>query len=94
MLQTNQFFWGAFISRLLGPVPRNQWPFVPTTVNAAYLFNLNSIALPLGFLEEPMYSLKRPRALNYGGLGFSIGHEINHGYLKKKERKKNNLWSL
>jgi predicted metalloendopeptidase len=79
MLRTFQFLWEANVADLLEKNSRDTWPFVPTTANAAYMYSFNSITIPMGVLDEPKYRPNRIKALNYGGVGFTAGHEILHG---------------
>ena len=68
------------LSRLGKPVDRKEWPYVPQTVNASYSPSLNSITFPAGFLQPPMFNVSADPAVNYGAIGYVIGHEIGHGF--------------
>jgi putative endopeptidase len=74
--------WGRDynLSRLGKPVDRKEWPYVPQTVNASYSPSLNSITFPAGFLQPPMFNISADPAVNYGAIGYVIGHEIGHGF--------------
>jgi putative endopeptidase len=74
--------WGRDynLSRLGKPVDRKEWPYVPQTVNASYSPSLNSITFPAGFLQPPMFNISADPAVNYGAIGYVIGHEIAHGF--------------
>jgi putative endopeptidase len=62
------------------PVDRTEWGMTPPTVNAYYRSNLNEIVFPAGILQPPFYDPKADDAVNYGGMGAVIGHEITHGF--------------
>ncbi len=74
--------WGRDynLARLGKPVDRKEWPYVPQTVNASYSPSLNSITFPAGFLQPPMFNVSADPAVNYGAIGYVIGHEIGHGF--------------
>uniref|UniRef100_A0A646QFM4 Neprilysin n=1 Tax=Hemiscolopendra marginata TaxID=943146 RepID=A0A646QFM4_9MYRI len=80
------------------PVDKTKWYMTPGTVNAYYSAELNSINFPAGILQNPFYSEGNPMALNYGGIGSVIGHEITHGFddegrLYDKEGNLDKWWS-
>uniref|UniRef100_T1IL64 Endothelin-converting enzyme 1 n=1 Tax=Strigamia maritima TaxID=126957 RepID=T1IL64_STRMM len=62
------------------PVDKSKWYMSPNTVNAYYVPELNSITFPAGILQSPFYKAGRPMAMNFGGIGSVIGHEITHGF--------------
>ncbi len=74
--------WGTFdnSSKLGKPVDRMEWGMTPPTVNAYYNPGLNEIAFPAGILQPPFYDPNADDAVNYGGIGAVIGHEITHGF--------------
>ncbi|XP_077428382.1 endothelin-converting enzyme 1 [Vanacampus margaritifer] len=59
---------------------RNQWSMTPPTVNAYYNPTKNEIVLPAGILQMPFYSRQWPKALNFGGIGVVMGHELTHAF--------------
>uniref|UniRef100_A0A1A8BRC1 Endothelin-converting enzyme 1 n=2 Tax=Nothobranchius kadleci TaxID=1051664 RepID=A0A1A8BRC1_NOTKA len=59
---------------------RNQWSMTPPTVNAYYNPTKNEMVLPAGILQAPFYSLSYPKALNFGGIGVVMGHEMTHAF--------------
>ncbi|KAH7956736.1 hypothetical protein HPB52_012263 [Rhipicephalus sanguineus] len=59
---------------------QKNWIFDETTVNAYYVRELNTVVIPAGILQHPFFNVDGPAALNYGGAGVTIGHEIMHGY--------------
>jgi putative endopeptidase len=68
------------LSRLGKPVDRLEWHMTPPTVNAYYNSSMNEIVFPAGILQPPFFDLNADDAVNYGGIGAVIGHEITHGF--------------
>jgi putative endopeptidase len=62
------------------PVDRTQWGMTPPTVNAYYNPAMNEIVFPAGILQPPLFSATADDAVNYGGMGSVIGHEMSHGF--------------
>ncbi|RZA16305.1 MAG: M13 family peptidase, partial [Lysobacteraceae bacterium] len=62
------------------PVDRSEWGMSPQTVNAYYNPLMNEIVFPAAILQPPFFDAKADPALNYGGIGAVIGHEMLHGY--------------
>jgi putative endopeptidase len=62
------------------PVDRSEWDMTPPTVNAYYDPNMNEIVFPAGILQPPFFEATADDALNYGGIGAVIGHEMTHGF--------------
>jgi len=62
------------------PTDRKDWTMTPPTVNAYYRPPMNDINLPAGILQPPFYSKMMDDAVNYGGIGVVIGHELTHGF--------------
>jgi putative endopeptidase len=62
------------------PVDKTEWSMTPPTVNASYSPSLNQIQFPAGILEPPFFDPNADDAVNYGGLGAVIGHEMSHGF--------------
>ena len=62
------------------PVDRSEWGMTPQTVNAYYNPLMNEIVFPAAILQPPFFDAKADPALNYGGIGAVIGHEMLHGY--------------
>lgn len=67
-------------SKLGKPVNRKEWYMTPQTVNAYYNPPFNEIVFPAAILQPPFYDYRADEALNYGGIGAVIGHEISHGF--------------
>lgn len=68
------------ISKLGKPVDRTRFGMTPPTVNAYYSATLNEIVFPAGILQFPFFHPKADDAVNYGGIGAVIGHEMSHGF--------------
>jgi len=68
------------IDRQGGPVDRTEWGMTPQTVNAYYSPALNEIVFPAAILQPPYFDMTADDAVNYGGIGAIIGHEIGHGF--------------
>jgi len=62
------------------PVDKAEWTMTPPTVNAYYNPSENNIDFPAGILQPPFFSTKVDEAVNYGGIGVVIGHELTHGF--------------
>ena len=74
--------WGLKddIAKLGGPIDRTEWFMLPQTVNAYYNPTKNEIVFPAAILQQPFFALSNDIAVNYGGIGGVIGHEIGHGF--------------
>ena len=68
------------IAKLGGPVDPDEWHMTPQTVNAYYNPVANEIVFPAAILQPPFFNLEAEDAINYGGIGAVIGHEIGHGF--------------
>ena len=68
------------LNKIGKPVDRTEWGMTPPTVNAYYNPNLNEIVFPAGILQPPFFNPKADDAINYGGIGAVIGHEMTHGF--------------
>ena len=68
------------LSKFGRPVDRGEWGMTPPTVNAYYNASMNDITFSAGILQPPFYDPKADDAVNYGGIGAVIGHEMTHGF--------------
>jgi len=68
------------LAKIGKPVDREEWEMTPQTVNAYYNPPLNEIVFPAAILQPPFYDYRADEAVNYGGIGAVIGHEISHGF--------------
>ncbi len=74
------FEFDRMIAKYGKPVDRTEWLMTPSTVNAYYWPNLNEIAFPAGIMQPPFFDPNAYAAINYGGIGSVIGHELTHGF--------------
>jgi putative endopeptidase len=68
------------LNKLGKPVDEKEWGMTPPTVNAYYEDSLNDINFPAGILQPPFFDFKIDPAVNFGGIGVVIGHEMTHGF--------------
>ncbi len=68
------------LAKLGKPIDRNEWTMTPPTVNAYYNSSMNEIVFPAGILQPPFFYAEADDAVNYGGIGVVIGHEMTHGF--------------
>jgi putative endopeptidase len=73
-----QFDYNA--NKIGSPIDRDEWHMTPQTVNAYYNPGLNEIVFPAAILQPPFFSPDADDAVNFGGIGAVIGHEIGHGF--------------
>jgi len=78
--RSNSFQWADQISKLGGPIDKTEWFMNPQTVNAYYSPTRNEIVFPAAILQAPFFDPAADAAVNYGGIGAVIGHEIGHGF--------------
>ena len=74
------FDWNRRLRRIDQPVDRSEWGMSPPTVNAYYTSVFNAIFFPAAILQPPFFDPNADDAVNYGGIGAVIGHEISHGF--------------
>jgi putative endopeptidase len=75
-----EFEYARQLAKIGKPVDRTEWGMTPPTVNAYYNSSMNEIVFPAGILQPPFYNPNADDAVNYGGIGAVIGHEISHGF--------------
>ncbi len=80
VLAAEKFNYDWNIAKIGKPVDRSEWHMTPQTVNAYYNATMNEIVFPAAILQPPFFDAKADDALNYGGIGAVIGHEMSHGY--------------
>jgi predicted metalloendopeptidase len=79
-MRTSAFEYDEMVARLSKPVERWRWGMTPQTVNAYYNASNNEIVFPAAILQPPFFNVQADDAVNYGGIGAVIGHEIGHGF--------------
>ncbi len=79
-LASAEFEFDFDAAKIEKPVNRKEWAMTPQMVNAYYNPLWNEIAFPAGILQPPFFHKDFPAALNYGGMGGVIGHELTHGF--------------
>jgi putative endopeptidase len=78
--RSSEFEFQRRLNKIGKPVDRGEWGMTPPTVNAYNNSSMNEIVFPAGILQPPFYDPKADDAINYGGMGAVIGHEITHGF--------------
>jgi putative endopeptidase len=78
--RVSQYAYNEMISRYGKPVDRTLWGMTPPTINAYYNPSNNEIVFPAGILQFPFFDFGADDAVNYGGIGAVIGHEMTHGF--------------
>ena len=80
VVRAHEFEYNRNLKKLGKPIDRNEWFMTPQTVNAYYNPEMNEIVFPAAVLRPPMFNPAADDAVNYGGIGAVIGHEISHGF--------------
>ena len=98
VLAARKFNFEKDVAEANDPVDKDEWFMSPQTVNAYYNPAYNEIVFPASILQPPFYDYKADAAVNYGGIGAVIGHEISHGFDDKgseydKDGNLNSWWS-
>ncbi|MBW8186380.1 M13 family metallopeptidase [Shewanella nanhaiensis] len=75
-----KFEYNTMLDKLGKPIDRTEWHMTPQTVNAYYNPVMNEIVFPAAILQPPFFNLEADDAINFGGIGAVIGHEISHGF--------------
>ena len=78
--RANEFESRRDLKKIEKPVDRSEWGMTPPTVNAYYNPSLNEIVFPAGILQPPFFDKQMDDAINFGGIGIVIGHELTHGF--------------
>jgi putative endopeptidase len=79
-LRANEFEARRQVAKIGKPLDRNEWGMTPPTVNAYYSSSRNEIVFPAGILQTPFFTKQADDAVNFGGIGIVIGHELTHGF--------------
>jgi putative endopeptidase len=80
MIKASNFSFNFNLNKIGKPVDRDEWGMTPQTINAYYNPSKNEIVFPAAILQPPFFDAEADDALNYGGIGAVIGHEITHGF--------------
>jgi predicted metalloendopeptidase len=78
--RAEEFEWQREVKRLGGPTDRGEWGMTPQTINAYYNPTFNEVVFPAAILQPPFFDPHADAAVNYGGVGGVIGHEMGHGF--------------
>jgi putative endopeptidase len=79
-IRASVFEWQEEVARINKPTDRDEWFMTPQTVNAYYNPTFNEIVFPAAILQPPFFDPNADPAVNYGGIGGVIGHEMGHGF--------------
>jgi putative endopeptidase len=80
VIRAQSFEYNRNLNKLGKPIDRDEWGMTPQTINAYYNPEMNEIVFPAAILQPPFFNPKADDAVNYGGIGGVIGHEISHGF--------------
>ncbi|HEY3851173.1 MAG TPA: M13 family metallopeptidase [Steroidobacteraceae bacterium] len=80
VVRASEFEYRRDIDKLGKPIDRGEWQMTPQTVNAYYNPVMNEIVFPAAILQPPFFDARADDAVNYGGIGAVIGHEMSHGF--------------
>jgi len=80
VFRANEFEYRRNLAKLGKPVDRSEWGMRPQTINASYNPARNEITFPAAILQPPFFDADADDAVNYGGIGGVIGHEMSHGF--------------
>ncbi len=80
VVSLNQNDYEVELAKLNKPVDRTEWHTTPSTVTAYYNPSLNEVVFPAGILQFPYFDFSADDAINYGGIGMVIGHEMTHAF--------------
>ena len=80
VLAANHYEWKRDLAKIGKPLDKTEFGMTPPTVNAYYSSSRNEIVFPAGILQPPFFYSEGDDAINYGGIGGVIGHEITHGF--------------
>ncbi len=80
IIRSDRFDYAYNLNKLGKPVDRGEWGMYPQTVNAYYNPSMNEVVFPAAILQPPFFNMEADEAVNYGGIGAVIGHELTHGF--------------
>jgi len=80
IIRAYKFLIQRDLDKIGKPIDRSEWEMTPQTINAYYDPSMNNLNIPAGILQPPFFDPDAPAAVNYGAIGFVIGHEMTHGF--------------
>ncbi|WP_447640787.1 MULTISPECIES: M13 family metallopeptidase [Chitinophagaceae] len=80
VVAVSKYAYNYELSKLGKPVDKTEWGMTTPTINAYYNPSINEIVFPAGILQPPFFNPEADDAVNYGGIGMVIGHEMTHGF--------------
>lgn len=80
VIRANEFLINRDLNKIGKPIDRTEWAMSPQTINAYYDPSMNNLNMPAGILQAPFFDPGAPAAVNYGAVGFVMGHEMTHGF--------------
>ncbi|KTD24282.1 MULTISPECIES: M13 family metallopeptidase [Legionella] len=80
VIRASEFLNKRDLNKIGKPVDRSEWAMPPQTINAYYDPSMNNLNIPAGILQPPFFDPNAPAAVNYGAIGFVMGHEMTHGF--------------
>lgn len=80
VIRATEFLNRRELNKIGKPVDSSEWEMTPQTINAYYDPSRNNLNIPAGILQPPFFDPKAPAAINYGAIGFVMGHEMTHGF--------------
>jgi len=80
VINSSVYEYNREINKLGKPIDKSEWGMTPSTINAYYNPGWNEIVFPAGILQFPFFDFSADDAVNYGGIGGVIGHEMTHGF--------------
>ncbi|QMT61253.1 MULTISPECIES: M13 family metallopeptidase [unclassified Legionella] len=80
VIRANEFLTKRDLNKIGKPIDRTEWVMTPQTINAYYDPSMNNLNIPAGILQSPFFDPNAPAAVNYGAIGFVMGHEMTHGF--------------
>lgn len=80
VIRARVFLFKRDLNKIGKPIDKTEWEMNPQIINAYYNPSMNIIYLPAGILQPPFFSPRYPASINYGSIGYVVGHEITHGF--------------
>ena len=80
VMRASEFLTQRELNKIGKPIDENDWDMTPQTINAYYDPSMNRLNIPAGILQPPFFDSSASAAINYGAIGFVVGHEMTHGF--------------